>query len=256
MANTQLHWAAFICFPTFSLITVVLTLKEQMLYQVFRFKFPFWCPCVWADSRVNPHYPPCFSLEGFWPQTPPSWGRRTSLGTCSLCRGSPLWMCPDYSRWLIAEATVTGPPRAACWSNRQVRWWCNIQKLFHLSDWTTQDCRILLGNDLGRDDCNFIKASCKINKTEKRSCCMRLNIWDQLSSESFSLIFSFESLKLQFKIVPNAFFPSIIKQLQRQIWSLSVNGFKRCFCLSFCFFIWCCGHHKATATEPQLYCLS
>lgn len=150
MANTQLHWAAFLCFPIFSLITVVLTLKDKMLYRVFRFKLHFWSACVWDDSRVNPHpnFPLLlllsFCLEGFWPRTPPSCGRRTSLGTCSLCHGSPLWMCPDYSRWLIAEATVTGPPRAACWSNRQVRWRCDVQKTYHISNWIYQDCCILL----------------------------------------------------------------------------------------------------------------
>lgn len=100
------------------------------------------CVCVWAGSRVLTP-PPLLSLQGFWPQTPPSWGRRTSLGTCSLCHGSPPWMCPDCSRWPMAEATVTGPPRAACWSNRQVRTGRgqgNVQKMHRLSDWINHHC--------------------------------------------------------------------------------------------------------------------
>lgn len=92
------------------------------------FKFHSRFAFVWLYSHDDPSQtspPPSsfwFSFEGFWPRTPPSWGRRTSLGTCSLCHGSPLWMCPICSRWLIAGATVTGAPRAVCWSNRQVRW--------------------------------------------------------------------------------------------------------------------------------------
>lgn len=141
MANTQLHWAAFISVsPHSDSLAALLTLKDKMFYQVFRFKFHLWSVCVWADSRVNPTTPTSTHLtppvlqasdhgplpaEGGGPPWGPAVSVMAHLSGCASAAADGWWQRQQ-------QRVLPGQPAAATdrWADRE-----GIQKLQHLSDW-------------------------------------------------------------------------------------------------------------------------